>query len=127
MDGAKDAEVRSGTSSTTRSAKNLLSDIVEDAEVGSNSDGGDDETVKRSPLSKKSNGPIGYLTSLRFNADSAPFAKKWVSLDSFDYSWGFQLKALPKWLQGKFIGTSNWTLIRPARPTSSLDTTLHQL
>ena len=75
-DMAEDAEVESGTSSTTRSAESLLSDMVEDAEVGSNSDGGDNETIKKSPLSKKSNVPMGYLTSLRSDADSAPFAKK---------------------------------------------------
>ena len=62
---AEDAEVGSGTSSTTRSAKNLPSDMVDNAEVGSNGDGGDDETVKRSHLSKKPNVPMGYLTSLR--------------------------------------------------------------
>ena len=74
---AEDAEVGRRTSSTTRSAKNLSAsvDMAEDAEVGEG-DGGDDETVKRSPLSKKLNGPIGYLTSLCSDADSAPFRKK---------------------------------------------------
>ena len=78
MDGAEDAEVGSGTSSTTRSAENSSAsvDMAEDAEVGGNGDGGDNETVERSPLFKKSSGPIGYLTSLRSNADSAPFAKR---------------------------------------------------
>ena len=59
MDRSKDAEVGSGTSSTTWSAGNLSAsvDIVEDAEV-SDGDGGDNQTVKRSP-SKKSSGPIG--------------------------------------------------------------------
>ena len=77
MDKAEDAEVGSGTSSTTRSAKNLSAsvDMAEDAEVGKG-DGGDDETVKRSPLFKKSNGPMGYLTFLRSDADSALFAKR---------------------------------------------------
>ena len=66
MDGAEDAEVGSGTSSTTRSAENSSAsvDIAEDAEVGDNDDGGDDKTVKRSP-SKKPNVPMRYLTSLR--------------------------------------------------------------
>ena len=73
---AEDAEVRNGTSSITRSAENSLLDMAEDAEFGGNSDGGDDKTIKRSPLSKKSNGLMGYLTSLRSDADSAPFAKK---------------------------------------------------
>ena len=75
---AEDAEVGSRTSSTTRSAENLSAsvDIAEDAEVGGNGDGGDDETVERSPLSKKSSGPMGYLTSLRSDADSAPLAKR---------------------------------------------------
>ena len=50
--------------------------MAENAEVGGNGDGGDDETVERSPLSKKSSGPMGYLTSLRSDADSAPFAKR---------------------------------------------------
>ena len=77
MDRAEDAEVGSGMSSTTRSAKNLsvLVDMAEDAEVGEG-DGGDDKTVKRSPLSKKSNGPMRYLTFLRSDADSASFAKR---------------------------------------------------
>ena len=76
MDGAEDAEVGSGTSSTTRSAENSSAsvDMAEDAEVGEG-DGGDDETVERSP-SKKPNGPTEYLTSLRFDADSAPFEKR---------------------------------------------------
>ena len=76
IDGAEDAEVGSGTSSTTRSAKNLsaLVDMAKDAEVG-DVDGGDNETVKRSPFSKKSSGPMGYFTSLRSDADSAPLAK----------------------------------------------------
>ena len=112
MDGAEDAEIGSGTSSTTRSAKNSSAsvDMADDAEVGEG-DGGDDEMVKRSP-SKKLNVPIGYLISLRSNADSASFAKRWVFLDSFDYGWGSQLEALPKWLQAKFAGTTNWTFIK---------------
>ena len=64
MDRAEDAEVGSGTSSTTRSAKNSPSDMAEDAEVGGNDDGGDDKTVERPP-SKKPNVPMGYLTFLR--------------------------------------------------------------
>ena len=54
---AEDAEVGSGTSSTTKSAENLSAsvDMAEDAEVGGNGDSGNDETVERSPLSKKSN------------------------------------------------------------------------
>ena len=76
MDGAEDAEVGSRTSSTTRSAKNLPSDMAEDVEVGGNGDGGDDKTVERSPLSKKPNGLMGYLTSLCSDADSALFEKR---------------------------------------------------
>ena len=64
-DMADDAEVGSGTSSTTRSAKNSPLDMAEDAEVGGNGNGGDDETVERSPLSKKPNVSTGYLTSIR--------------------------------------------------------------
>ena len=62
---AEDAEVGSGTSSTTRSAENssALVDMAEDAEV-SEGDGGGDETVKQLP-SKKLNIPTGYFTSLR--------------------------------------------------------------
>ena len=79
---AENAEVGSGTSSITRSAKNSSAsvDMAEDAEVDE-CDGGDDETVKRSP-SKKLNVPIGYLTSLRSDADSAPFAKRYNKLNS---------------------------------------------
>ena len=73
---AEDAEVGSGTSSTTRSAENSPSDMAENAEIGGNGDGSDDETVKRSPLSKKPNGLTEYLTSLCFDADSAPFEKR---------------------------------------------------
>ena len=65
-DMAEDAEVRSGTSSTTRSAKNLLLNMAKDAEVG-----GDDETVKRSP-SKKPSRPTGYLISLYSEKMSFP-------------------------------------------------------
>ena len=54
---AEDAEVRSGMSTTTKSAKNLPLDMAEDVEVGEG-DGSDDETVKRSP-SKKSSGSMG--------------------------------------------------------------------
>ena len=43
----------------------------------------DNKTIERSPLSKKSSGPIEYLTSLRSNTDSSPLAKRWVSPDSF--------------------------------------------
>ena len=73
---AEDTEVGSRTSSTTRLDKNLSAsmDMAEDAELGEG-DGGDDETVKRSP-SKKSNVPIGYLISLRSDANSALFAKR---------------------------------------------------
>ena len=77
-DMAKDAEVGSKTSSTTRLAKNSSASVhmVEDAEVGE-VDGSDDEMVKKSS-SKKSNGPTRYLTSLCFNADSVPFEKRWA-------------------------------------------------
>ena len=76
MNGAEDAELGSGTSSTTKSAENLSAsvDMAEDAKVGEGN-GGDDKTVKRSP-SKMPNVLIGYLTSLSSNADSAPFAKR---------------------------------------------------
>ena len=76
IDGAEDAEVGSGTSSTTRSAENLPSDMAENTEVSGNGNGGDDETVKRSLLSKKPNGPTEYFISLRSDADTAPFEKR---------------------------------------------------
>ena len=65
MDRAEDAEVGSGTSSITRSAKNssVSVDMAEDAEFGEGNSGAD-ETVERSP-SKKPNVSTGYLTSLR--------------------------------------------------------------
>ena len=62
---AEDVEVKSKTSSTARSAKNSLSDMAENAEVCGNGDGGDNEMVERSPLSKKPNVPTKYLTFLR--------------------------------------------------------------
>ena len=76
---AENAEVRSGISFTTKSAKNLSLDMAEDAKVGGNSDGGDNETVKKSP-SKKSSGPMAYLISLRSDADSSLFKKRWAYL-----------------------------------------------
>ena len=94
---AEDAEVGSETSSTTRSAKNLPSDMAKDAEVGGNGDGGDNETDKRLP-SRKSSRLMRYFISLRSNADSVLFAKIWLSLDSFGYGWGSQLEAPPKLL-----------------------------
>ena len=74
---AEDAEVGSGTSSTTRLAENSSAsvDMAEVAEVGEG-DGNDDETVERSPLSKKPSGLTEYLISLRSNADSASFKKR---------------------------------------------------
>ena len=81
---AEDAEVGSKTSSTTRSAKNLPLDIAEDAELGGNGDSGDDKLVKRS-TSRKLSGLTGYLISLRSDADSILFEKRWVFLDSFAY------------------------------------------
>ena len=39
--------------------------MTEDAEIDGNGDSGEDEMVEKSPLFKKSNGSIGYLTSLR--------------------------------------------------------------
>ena len=105
MDRAEDAEVWNGTSSTTRSAENLSASVnmAEDAEVGED-DGDNNETVKRSPLSKKLSRPMWYLTSLRSNVDSASLAKRWVFLNNFGYSWDSRLKALPEWLWVKFAG-----------------------
>ena len=123
---AEDAKVRSKTSSTTKSAKNLLSDVAKDAEVGGNGDDSDDEMIKRLP-SRKSNGPTRYFTSLRSDADSIFFGKKWVCFDGFGYRWSSQLEALLKWLQAKFAGITNWTVVRSGGPMSSLDITLHQL
>ena len=80
--------------------------MSEDAEVGGSSDGGDDEIVERFS-SRKLSGPTGYLISLRFDADSVPFGKRWVSLDSFGYGWGSQLEPLLKSLQAKFADTTN--------------------
>ena len=50
--------------------------MVKDAEVDSDGESADDETIKKSPLSKKPNVPIRYLTSLYTK-------KRWVSLESF--------------------------------------------
>ena len=71
----EDVEVGSGTSSTIKSAKHLPLDIAEDAKVGGNDDGSDNEIVKRS-LSKKSRESTEYFTSLHSNIDSASFEKK---------------------------------------------------
>ena len=97
---AEDAKIGSKTSSITRLAKNLPLDMAEDAKVGGNSNGNNDETVKKSPLSKKRNVPIGYFTSLCFE-------KRWVSLNSF---WPL-LKLLVKGIIRKTIKwNSGWAM-----------------
>ena len=78
MDGAEEPEVGSETSSTTRLAKNLPSNMAENIKVGSNGDNGDDEIVKRSPFSKKPNVFTEYSTFPQYK-------KTWVSLDNFCY------------------------------------------
>ena len=69
IDRAKYNKVGSGTSCTTRSAENLSAsvDMAEDAEVGGNGDGGDDETVEKSPFFQKAKRIYGvsYLLMLR--------------------------------------------------------------
>ena len=79
---AEDTQIGSGTSSTTRSAKNLPLNMAENAEIGGNDDGGDDAMVEKSLLFKKPNRPIGYLISLRSG-------KRWVSFNNFGHCWGF--------------------------------------
>ena len=93
---AKDAEIDSKISSTTKSAKNLsaLIDMAEDAQVGKD-DSSDNETVKRLPLSKKPNVSTEYLIFLYFG-------KRWVFFYSFCYDCGSWLEALPEWLWAKF-------------------------
>ena len=54
--------------------------MAEDA-VGDEGDGIDNKTVKRTPLSKMLNVSTRYLIFLYSG-------KRWVSLDSFGYSWG---------------------------------------
>ena len=80
LDMADDAEVGSGTSSTTRSVKQLSAsvDMMEDAEF-CEGNSGDDEIVKRLPF-KKSSRSTGYFISLHSE-------KRWVSLNSFSYDW----------------------------------------
>ena len=91
---------------TTRSAKNLSSSIVEDAELGSISGGDDceDKTVKRSPLiSKNSNRGTGYLNlgakqafiQLRQAFTKAPIlwhfdseCHIWIEIDMSSYATG---------------------------------------
>ena len=72
---AEDAKVGSVTSSTTRLAENSPLDMAENAEIGGNGNGGDDETVEKSSF-RESSGPTEYLTSLRSDADSTPFEKR---------------------------------------------------
>ena len=65
---AENAEVDSKTSSTTRSAKNLSAsvDMTENAEVGGNGDGGDDETVKKITFQEvKWTYGVSYLPTLQ--------------------------------------------------------------
>ena len=59
---------------------------------------------------------MAYLTSPRSNANSAPFAKRGVFLDSFGYGWGSQLETLPEWLWAKFAvllaqGYNKWSFL----------------
>ena len=71
----KDAEVGSKTSSIIGLAKNLSASlgIAKNTKVGDNDDYSDDKTIKRLPFSKKLNVPKGYFTSLCSNADSIFF------------------------------------------------------
>ena len=65
---AEDAEVGSGTSSTTRSAENSSAsvDMAENAEVGGNGDGGDDETVEKITFQEvERTYGVSYLPTLR--------------------------------------------------------------
>ena len=64
--GAEDVNIRSKTSFTIRLAKNLPSNIVEDAEVGSNGDDGNDKIVRSLPSFRMSSGSIriSYLVTL---------------------------------------------------------------
>ena len=89
--------------------------MAEDAEIGGNGDGGDDETVKRSP-SKKSSGPTGYLTSLHSE-------NSWVFLNSF---WPL-LKLLIEGPIGKAIKQSSRRATQGAHLNQSLrKLTLHR-
>ena len=66
LDMAEDAEVGSGTNSTTISVENLLSsiDMAEDVQVSEGNDS-NDKTVEKSPFSKKPHVLIEYFTFLR--------------------------------------------------------------
>ena len=67
-DMAEDAEVGSGTSSTTRSAENLSAsaDMAEDAEVVGNGDGHNDKTVEKIIIQEVERiYEISYLSTLR--------------------------------------------------------------
>ena len=72
---AEDVEVGNRTSFTTRLAKILPSDMLEDADIGGNDNGGDNKTVERLSF-KKLSGPTKYLTSLHYNTDKALFKKR---------------------------------------------------
>ena len=80
MDMIEDADVGSGMSSMTRSAKNLPASkhMADNTKVGEG-DGSDDETVKKSPL-KRLSGPTKYLIFLYSNVDNALFEKRWAQL-----------------------------------------------
>ena len=75
----KDIEMGSEISSIIKSAKNLPLNMVENAEVGGNTDDDNNETVKKLLFFKKLNVLIGYFTSLYSG-------KKWVFFNSFGYS-----------------------------------------
>ena len=80
---AEDVEV----GSIIRPTQNLLSDMAEDVEVVGDGDGGNDEMVKRSSLSKKPNIFIEYLTSQHSG-------KICVFLDSFWLWLRFSVKSI---------------------------------
>ena len=87
MDRAENAEVGSGTS-ITRSAENLSAsvDMGEDAKVGGNGDGGDNETVEKITFQEvERTYGVSYLPMLR--KDEFP-------LIVFGHCWSSQLKAL---------------------------------
>ena len=67
MNRAQNAEIGRRTRSTTRLAKNLLLNMAEDAKVGGNGDGGDDETVKKitSFQEAKRTYKVSYLPTLQ--------------------------------------------------------------
>ena len=126
--GAEVAEINSGTSFITRSAKNLPLDMAEDLKIGSNNDGSDNKMVKKSSLFKKSSSSMQYLIFLHFEKSTWKIeqSSRWANVQRlsfwqvcgiYEFSW-YHSKSI---LKLRSLGTSTFL-----SDTSSLSLTFWQ-